>query len=120
MGTAAKISNKGLTVFLNFLGAYSLKYTAIVSPTGKATDTAITVVSNVPEISGIIPKCLLANKGVHWSSVRKSTIETSSKKVKLSDKSTQIIPNVVSMVIAALLLSRNSTIFSFVFIFILK
>ena len=89
----------------------------MVSPIGKATEIAITVVNRVPEINGIIPKCLLANNGVHWSSVRNSIIETSLKKVKLSDNKTQIIPTVVRMVIAALNLSKNSIIFS---LFILK
>ena len=62
---------------------------------------AINVVSKVPIINGIIPKCFFANNGVHCVSVINSIIETSLKKEKLSLKSTQSIPIVVNMVIRA-------------------
>ena len=84
VGTAAKTSSKGLTICFIFLGAYSLKYIAIVSPAGRDTLIAIIVVNNVPIIRGRIPKCWLAKRGVHCVSVKKSIIDTSLKKFTLS------------------------------------
>ena len=43
---------------------------------GSATAIAINEVSNVPESSGKIPKCFSVNNGVHYVSVKKSTIDT--------------------------------------------
>lgn len=71
-------------------------------PTGKAVRMAMKVVRNVPDNRGKMPKCCCENKGVHCVSVKKSTIETSLKKLKDSDSSTHIIPSVVKMVISPL------------------
>ena len=86
----------------------------MVKPIGNETHNAIMVVRIVPEISGIIPKCFLANRGVHCLSVRNSKIETSLKKLILSLKRTQIIPIVVSIVTSSEL-QKNSIIFFYIF-----
>lgn len=81
---------------------------------GKATDIAINDVSNVPLNKGRIPKCFSVNKGVHWVSVKKSTIETSLKNRTASTASTETIPMVTNMVIRALENSAFSMISSFI------
>lgn len=113
MGTAANTSSKGFTTFRKPLGAYSLRYMAIVNPNGNATNIAITVISNVPVSSGKIPKCLSAKSGVHCVSVRKSQTDTSLKKENDCESKTQIIPMVVRRVIAAQANKNPSIIFSF-------
>ena len=92
----------------------------MVKPIGNETHNAIMVVRIVPEISGIIPKCFLANRGVHCLSVRNSKIETSLKKLILSLKRTQIIPIVVSIVTKAVSFKKNSIIFSLYFLIIAR
>lgn len=73
----------------------------MVRPSGTATAIAMNVVKKVPASKGKIPKCLSANNGVHWVSVRKSIIETSEKKPNVSETRTQMIPMVVKIVIKA-------------------
>jgi len=87
----------------------------IVSPIGSATEIAIKEVSNVPESSGRIPKCFSVNRGVHWVSVKKSTMETSLKNCTASIESTIIIPTVTKIVIKALESSDFSIMSSFTF-----
>ena len=82
VGTAAKTSNNGLNTFLKDLGAYSLRYMAIVNPRGKATNMAIVVVRMVPLSNGRMPYDFLVNNGVHSVDVRNSIRETSAKKIK--------------------------------------
>jgi hypothetical protein len=86
---------------------------AIVSPRGNATSIAITVISKVPVSKGKMPKCLLANRGVHSVSVMKSQTDTSLKNEKDCDNKTQIIPIVVRRVIAAQANKNPSINFSF-------
>ena len=52
----------------------------MISPVGNATRIAMKEVSNVPDSSGKMPKCLSAKSGVHWESVKKSIMLTSEKK----------------------------------------
>lgn len=63
---------------------------------------AIKEVIKVPDNKGSIPKCLLANNGVHSESVKKSTMETSLKKFMASSDRTRMIPAVMAIVIKAL------------------
>ena len=82
---------------------------------GSATAIAINEVSNVPESSGKIPKCFSVNNGVHYVSVKKSTIDTYLKNWTASIESTNIIPTVIAIVIKELarrVLSMTSS-FSF-------
>lgn len=82
------------------------------NPTGSANKIAIKVTNKVPLNNGAIPKCFWAKRGVHSVSVIKSNKETSLKKLTVSMDSTKMIPMVVRTVIKALVLKRNSIIFS--------
>ena len=71
-------------------------------------------VNNVPESKGRIPKCFSVNKGVHCVSVKKSNMETSLKKRKVSTANTETIPTVIATVTKALEKSDFSIINSFI------
>lgn len=66
-------------------------------PSGAAIIIDQNVISKVPESNGSIPKCFGMNKGVHFVSVRKFMIETSLKKLNVSNANDNIIPIVVAI-----------------------
>ena len=72
MGIPARISSIGLTTLLTLSAAYSDKNIAVIRPTGKATEAAITVTIRVPETRGKTPYDLGFSIGVHLVPVRNS------------------------------------------------
>ncbi|WDT78596.1 MAG: hypothetical protein MPW14_15550 [Candidatus Manganitrophus sp.] len=64
-------------------------------PIGRETAIAIAVVKKVPAKRGRMPKCFSAKRGVHCVSVRKSMMETSPKKERVSKRRTPMIPRVM-------------------------
>src|SRR5690606_8277080 len=87
----------GFTTSVNLGDAYSLRYTAMVMPTGTARRQAMPVVNNVPDSNGSIPHCLSSNRGDHVGPVLNSTIDTSPKNRHVSANSTMMMPTVVTM-----------------------
>ena len=61
---------------------------AVANPTGRAIKQAPAVTSRVPDIRGRTPKWASANRGVHWVSVKKSRMDTSPKKLTVSESRT--------------------------------
>ncbi len=61
---------------------------AITVPIGMATASATADDTTVPEMRTMMPKWASSNSGVHWVSVRKSTMLTFWKKLIDSETST--------------------------------
>src|SRR5215216_4023306 len=101
VGTPARTSRAGFSERRRRGEAYSLKKMAASSPTGSATAMAIAVVSNVPQISTMMPNWGLTNAADHVVAVKKSTMETSRKKFIVSKSKTKTIPKVVDTEIYA-------------------
>ena len=95
VGTPARTSNAGLSQRLKPVEAYSLKKMAGKPPTGSATAMAMSVVSNVPLMSTMMPNWGLAKAADQVVEVRNPTIETSRKNAIVSKIRTKMIPKVV-------------------------
>src|SRR5690606_9247820 len=97
VGTAASTSRMGFTTAVNLGDAYSLRYTAMVMPTGTARMQAMPVVNRVPDSNGRMPNCLFSNRGVQVVPVMNSTIDTSPKNRQVSANRTMMMPTVVTI-----------------------
>src|SRR5262249_51325374 len=91
----ASSSSAGLRIFRVHGAAYSLRYTAENSPTGRPITAESDVTSSVPITRGITPKCFVANCGSHFRDVKNSANETCWKKKADSGISTTMMAAVV-------------------------
>ena len=74
----ARISSAGLRTLRTRGDAYSLRYTAVMSPIGSANDAAIAMTNSVPLTKGQMPKCFsLPSNGFHSKLPKNSPSVTS-------------------------------------------
>jgi len=100
-GMPARSSIIGLITFLTFELANSLRKIAVPKPNGNDTKLDKIAIKSVPVINGNTPNDGGSKTGAHLIEVKNSKIDTSEKKIIVSNKRLNTIPMVVNIDIDA-------------------